>query len=132
MRLVLLLLLAVVSNPRVVLADRPVQVFPTDAKSGLVMAPGWQMVSGQCNACHSSLIVAQNRGDRAFWRETLQWMIDTQGLWDLSDTWEPTLDYLSTFYGPIAFDQRTFRRKPIDPALMPPPRRAPVSDGDTP
>lgn len=101
----------------------PKKEYPVDPGSGLIMAPGWEMVNAQCNVCHSSLIISQNSGDKKAWRETLQWMIDTQGLWDLSETWEPILDYLSTNYGVTDIDRETFRRLPLDAALMPPPRK---------
>ncbi|AUD58463.1 cytochrome C [Shewanella sp. Pdp11] len=95
--------------------------YPVDPQSGLIMAPGWELVNYQCNACHTSMIVTQNRGDKAFWKETLQWMVDTQGLWDLSDTWEPTLSYLSTYYGQAEMDMTIFRRLPIESSQLPPP-----------
>ncbi|MGL4579219.1 MAG: cytochrome C [Shewanella xiamenensis] len=95
--------------------------YPVDPQSGLIMAPGWELVNYQCNACHTSMIVTQNRGDKAFWKETLQWMVDTQGLWDLSDTWEPTLSYLSTYYGQAEMDMTLFRRLPLDASQLPPP-----------
>ena len=117
-----LLVLVLWAGSQWALALEPATTYPVDPKSGLIMAPGWQGVNQQCNACHSSQIVLQNRGNREFWRETLQWMIDTQGLWDLSDTWEPTLQYLSTYYGEEEIDMATFRRKPISRALMPPTR----------
>ena len=93
--------------------------YPVDPQSGLIMAPGWELVNYQCNACHTSMIVVQNHGDKAFWKEALQWMIDTQGLWDLSDTWEPTLSYLSTHYGQAEMDMTIFRRLPLEPSLQP-------------
>jgi len=98
--------------------------YPVDKNSGLIMAPGWEMVKQQCNACHSSKLVAQNSGNREVWRGTLQWMIDTQGLWDLSDTWEPVLKYLSTYYGGDEIDMATFRRLPLTKDQLPPSRAA--------
>lgn len=97
--------------------------YPVDPQSGLIMAPGWELVNYQCNACHTGMIVTQNRGDKAFWKETLQWMMDTQGLWDLSDTWEPTLSYLSTYYGQAEMDMTLFRRLPLDASQLPPPAK---------
>ncbi|QDF67219.1 cytochrome C [Shewanella sp. SNU WT4] len=84
-----------------------------DPVSGLIMAPGWEMVNYQCNACHTSLIIPQNSGSKDTWRKTIQWMVDTQGLWDLSDTWEPVLDYLATHYGETEMDMTKFRRLPL-------------------
>ncbi|OED71516.1 cytochrome C [Vibrio splendidus ZS-139] len=100
--------------------ENPEEYYGVDKASGLIMAPGWEIVNGQCNACHTSLIVAQNSGNREQWRETIQWMVDTQGLWDLSDTWDPVLDYLSTYYQEKGIDMNKYRRKLIDSTLMPP------------
>ena len=94
--------------------------YPVDPTTGLIMAPGWEVVKQQCNACHTSLIIPQNVGSREVWRETIQWMIDTQGLWDLSDTWEPVLDYLETYYNEAGIDMKIFRRKPLTADQMPP------------
>ncbi|MCL2914860.1 cytochrome C [Shewanella corallii] len=94
--------------------------YPVDPKSGLIMAPGWEQVNYQCNACHTSSIIPQNPGNRKVWRETIQWMVDTQGLWDLSDTWDPVLDYLSTYYGENEVDMSKFRRMPLPADQQPP------------
>ncbi|QLE84544.1 cytochrome C [Shewanella sp. Scap07] len=94
--------------------------YPIDPVSGLIMAPGWQVVNQQCNACHTSHIIPQNPGSRAVWKDTIDWMIDTQGLWDLSETWDPVLDYLSTYYNESGIDMRIFRRKPLSESQMPP------------
>lgn len=94
--------------------------YPIDKTTGLIMAPGWEIVKNQCNACHTSLIIPQNVGDRKIWRETIQWMIDTQGLWDLNETWDPVLDYLETYYNESGIDMKIFRRKPLNAAQMPP------------
>jgi len=104
--------------PTVQAQEKP--VYQVDQKSGLIMAPGWKQINYQCNACHSSMIVAQNNGDREFWRSTIQWMIDSQGLWDLSDTWDPVLDYLVTNYGEKDIDMSTFRRLPLNEDELPP------------
>ncbi|MGI2261042.1 cytochrome C [Shewanella sp. GXUN23E] len=93
--------------------------YPIDPVSGLIMAPGWEMVNYQCNACHTSSIIPQNAGDRKVWRDTIQWMVDTQGLWDLSDTWDPVLDYLATNYGEKKVDMSKFRRLPLPAAQQP-------------
>ncbi len=97
--------------------ENPKEYYGVDKASGLIMAPGWETVKGQCNACHTSLIVAQNSGNREQWRETIHWMVDTQGLWDLPDTWDPVLYYLSTYYQDKGIDMNKYRRKPIDSAF---------------
>lgn len=116
--LILLFLLGVSTT-----ATAKVESYLVDQKSGLIMAPGWELVNKQCNACHTSLIIAQNKGDKEEWRETIQWMIDSQGLWDLSDTWEPVLDYLSTHYNQQEIDLTTFRRLPLAAEHQPPPAK---------
>ncbi|MCF1426678.1 MAG: cytochrome C [Shewanella sp.] len=94
--------------------------YPVDPVSGLIMAPGWEMVNYQCSACHTSRIITQNAGDRKVWRDTIQWMVDSQGLWDLSDTWDPVLDYLSTYYAEKKVDMSKFRRLPLSAEQQPP------------
>ena len=47
--------------------ENPKEYYGVDKTSGLIMAPGWEVVNGQCNACHTSLIVAQNSGTREQW-----------------------------------------------------------------
>ncbi|QUM75285.1 cytochrome C [Moritella sp. 24] len=101
-------------------AAAKVENYLVDEKSGLIMAPGWEVVNKQCNACHTSLIITQNKGNKEEWRETIQWMVDSQGLWDLSDTWEPVLDYLSTYYNQQEIDLTTFRRLPLAVEYQPP------------
>ncbi|WP_025821605.1 hypothetical protein [Shewanella marina] len=95
------------------------QEYPVDKASGLIMAPGWEIVNYQCNACHTSLLIPQNPGDKEVWQATIQWMIDTQGLWDLSDTWEPVLSYLSTYYDEKEMDMSKFRRQPLSSEQQP-------------
>lgn len=95
------------------------QEYPIDKASGLIMAPGWEIVNYQCNACHTTLLIPQNPGDKEVWRATIQWMIDTQGLWDLSDTWEPVLSYLSTYYDEKEIDMSKFRRQPLNSEQQP-------------
>ncbi|MGL4614012.1 MAG: cytochrome C [Shewanella sp.] len=94
--------------------------YSVDPVSGLIMAPGWEIVNYQCNACHTSLIIPQTSADKASWRKTIQWMVDSQGLWDLSDTWEPVLDYLSTYYGESEMDMTYFRRLALPVNQQPP------------
>lgn len=90
-----------------------------DPQSGLIKAPGWELVNYQCNACHTTSIIPQNPGNKEEWRATIQWMVDTQGLWDLSDTWEPVLTYLSTNYGKKDVDMSKFRRLPLAADKLP-------------
>ena len=93
--------------------------YTTDKTTGLVKAPGWQLVLGNCSACHSTKLITQNHGTKAEWRETIQWMINTQGLWDLSDAWEPILTYLSQCYPQEEIDMSIFRRRPLASLYQP-------------
>jgi hypothetical protein len=87
-----------------------------DEKTGLAIAPGFEVVSVQCTVCHSGRLISQNRADREGWQAMIRWMQDTQGLWPLGDQESAILDYLSTNYGPISAG----RRRPLAPELMPP------------
>jgi hypothetical protein len=87
-----------------------------DKKSGLVIAPGFDVVSVQCTVCHSGRLVAQNRADRQGWLGMIRWMQETQGLWPLGEQEEVILDYLATHYGPVSVG----RRQALAPEFLPP------------
>ena len=87
-----------------------------DAKTGLVVAPGFELVSVHCTVCHSAMLVTQNRADRESWLQMIRWMQESQGLWPLGANEEQIIDYLATNYGPL----RAGRRRPLPAELMPP------------
>lgn len=88
-----------------------------DPKTGLVLAPGIEVVSAQCTVCHSAKLISQNRANREGWLAMIRWMQETQGLWPLGENEVPVLDYLATNYGPV----NVGRRRPLPPGLLPPP-----------
>lgn len=88
-----------------------------DAETGLVKAPGFEVVSVQCTVCHSARLISQNRADREGWLAMIRWMQETQGLWPLAENEAVVLDYLSANYGPLAVG----RRRPLPASLLPPP-----------
>ena len=97
-----------------VIADTP--AFQVDEGSGLVMAPGWQTVKGNCTACHSAKFITGQRGDRKTWESMIRWMQKTQGLWEIPNKTENTiLDYLAKNYPP----SKVSRRANLSPNLMP-------------
>ena len=89
----------------------------TDTKTGLVLAPGFEVVSVQCTVCHSAKLITQNRADRDGWLAMIRWMQESQGLWPLGENEAPIVDYLAVNYGPAAAG----RRRPLAPELLPPP-----------
>lgn len=78
--------------------------------TGLIVAEGFETVRAQCTACHSGKLVAQNRATRTGWKEMINWMQETQGLWALGENEPVILDYLATNYGP----EETGRRANLD------------------
>lgn len=67
-----------------------------------ILAPGENMklVAAVCSACHSLHMVTQQGLSRQRWDETLDWMIEEQGMDELpGDDREAILKYLSTYYG---------------------------------
>lgn len=89
----------------------------TDEASGLVIAPGWELVRAHCGGCHSHQLVTSQRADRKTWLEIIRWMQATQNLWQFDAATENSiLDYLAANYPP----QPNRRRAPIPPTLMPP------------
>lgn len=99
------------------LAGRAPLAAELDPKTGLALAPGFEVVSVQCTVCHSARLISQNRADRNGWLTMIRWMQDTQGLWSLGDNEGVVLDYLSENYGRLSVG-----RRPALPAhLLPPP-----------
>lgn len=83
---------------------------------GLIVSPGWQDVQANCTECHSSLLIAQNSGNRAVWESRIRWMQDTQGMQDLTPEMEESiLSYLAENYG----QKEGSRRPPLSNHLMP-------------
>lgn len=70
-----------------------------DPKTGLVIDHGFEIVGGWCTACHSASVIKQAGKTREGWVETIRWMQETQGLWDLGEKEDEILDYLSKNYG---------------------------------
>jgi len=88
-----------------------------DEKTGLVLAPGFEVVSVQCTVCHSARLITQNRSSREGWLAMIRWMQDTQGLWPLGGNEDLVLNYLAGNYGPLSVG----RRPRLAPELLPPP-----------
>jgi hypothetical protein len=94
-----------------------VQSQELDPRTGLIMAPGWEMVMAHCGACHSYQLVTAQRGDDAFWLRTIRWMQRTQNLWAIPEEQEAAIVvYLSANYNETDWG----RRPPLSPVLLPP------------
>ncbi|MFQ5955317.1 MAG: hypothetical protein ACE5JZ_09670 [Kiloniellales bacterium] len=65
---------------------------------GLPPGPGREEVFYTCTACHSIMLVKQQRLRRDVWDETLDWMVEEQDMPELDpDQRKIILDYLSTY-----------------------------------
>lgn len=67
-----------------------------------ILTPGenMELVGAVCSACHSLYMVTQQGLSRERWDKMLDWMIEEQGMEELSATdREAVLDYLSKHYG---------------------------------
>jgi cytochrome c len=63
--------------------------------------PGKEEVFYTCNACHSIRLVTQQRLPRQRWDQLLDWMVEEQGMTELTaDERRVILQYLATQYGP--------------------------------
>lgn len=71
-----------------------------DQKTGLIIAPGFAVVSTTCVRCHSPKLITEKRATREGWLATIRWMQQTQGLWDLGPQEPVVLDYLAKNYAP--------------------------------
>lgn len=66
----------------------------------LFRANGAQKVFTYCSACHSERIVTQQGLSKADWGELLEWMIDEQGMDEITEPdYSTVINYLSTHYG---------------------------------
>ena len=68
---------------------------------GLPPGPGREDVFYRCKACHSLMIVKQQGLSRAAWDESLEWMVEEQGMTPIENAAirDRVLDYLSTHFG---------------------------------
>lgn len=97
------MMLAAVTD--VACADTPAFEAPpiNDAENfgGLPEGAGREIVFYQCAICHSTRIVLQQRLSRDSWDETLDWMVEEQGMAEPTPEIRRTvLDYLTTHLNP--------------------------------
>lgn len=69
-------------------------------RTGLYVDSGFVQVKANCLSCHSSKLITQNRDNREGWAHTIEWMQETQKLWDLGANESVILDYLAKHYAP--------------------------------
>lgn len=67
-------------------------------RTGLKEGVGLMETVNNCTNCHSAKLVTQNRMDAARWAATIDWMQETQNLWDLGGNEEIIINYLVTNY----------------------------------
>lgn len=85
-----------------------------DPETGLKIDEGWELIVGNCMACHSLTLVTKQKGDRQTWKDLIRWMQETQGLWEFDQESENIiLTYLAKNY-PNDFTTR--KRIPLKPA----------------
>lgn len=68
-------------------------------------------VQAHCTSCHSAKMITMNRFTREGWKEKIEWMQKTQGLWDLGEAEPLVLDYLEKHFSPAP---QTSRRKNLE------------------
>ncbi len=83
-----------------------------DASSGLINAPGFELVKSQCTICHSGSLIVSQRLREKEWVRMIRWMQKEQGLWSLGNLEEPIVRYLTKHYG-VSVDFNS-RRKPLN------------------
>ncbi len=109
--LLLLILLTVSTAAGLSHPPKPIKLAPSllrpvsmkdslDQKTGLIIAPGFAVVSTTCVRCHSPKLITEKRATREGWLATIRWMQQTQGLWDLGPQEPVILDYLAKNYAP--------------------------------
>jgi len=102
-----------VAAPAPVVAAEP----EIDPVTGFRMTGDWELVRGNCTACHSAKLITQQRGSAEQWLTMIRWMQKKQNLWQFDPgTENRIIAYLSENYPPDA----ARRRAAIPPDLMPP------------
>ncbi|MCZ6712193.1 MAG: hypothetical protein O7B25_17650 [Gammaproteobacteria bacterium] len=77
----------------------PATAAELDPMTGLIIAPGWELVRSYCGTCHTHGLVTSQRGDATFWLDTIRWMQRTQNLPQLYAEHERTIvEYLAGNY----------------------------------
>lgn len=74
--------------------------------TGLKVSPGFELVKVNCTVCHSAKLITQNRASREGWEQMIDWMQETQGLWELGKNEARILDYLAQHYAPVKIGRR--------------------------
>jgi len=93
-----------------------------DPATGFKMTGDWELVRGNCTACHSAKLITQQRGTAEQWLTMIRWMQKKQNLWQFDPgTENRIIAYLAENYPPDA----ARRRAAIPPDLMPPNPYAP-------
>jgi cytochrome c5 len=88
-----------------------------DPVTGFKMTGDWELVRGNCTACHSARLITQQRGTAQQWLTMIRWMQKKQNLWVFDpDTESRIITYLADNYPPSDAQ----RRAAILPDLMPP------------
>lgn len=77
--------------------------------TGLIADEGLNLVIAHCTGCHSAKLVTQNRFNEEGWVRVIRWMQETQNLWDLGESEEAIVNYLSKHYAP----EFAGRRRPL-------------------
>jgi hypothetical protein len=78
-------------------------------RTGLKDGEGLMLVVQNCTACHSAMMITQNRATKEGWKSMIKWMQQTQNLWDLGANEEIIINYLAASYPP----QKKGRRAPL-------------------
>jgi len=82
----------------------------------LIQATGADLVRGHCAACHSLSLVTAQRGDAAFWRDTIRRMQSSENLWPIPNLQQTAMvNYLATYYAPVAWGRRPNLRSDLLP-----------------
>ncbi|MGB5626236.1 MAG: hypothetical protein WBM61_10920 [Woeseiaceae bacterium] len=88
-----------------------------DPATGFKMSGDWELVRGNCTACHSAKLITQQRGTAQQWLTMIRWMQKKQNLWQFDPGTESRIiTYLADNYPPDAAQ----RRAAIPRELMPP------------
>lgn len=74
--------------------------------TGLAAVGDYELVMANCISCHSANLITENRMTAEGWRNTIEWMQETQKLWDLGPNTDKIVAYLAENYAPTETGRR--------------------------
>ena len=88
------------------LIDEDLIIDGIHVRTGLIDDVGLMTVVNNCTNCHGAKLVTQNKMNKERWEATIDWMQESQNLWDLGKNEAIIIAYLVKNYPPENIGRR--------------------------